>query len=272
MAPEKRPSVTSATDSPSPAPTTEAVTLSSSRIPVRPQAPRTGRRARRRRAHARSHRLGAGLLAVEHARGPGVRSALGAGELDEAAFGSKIAVECVQRPGRLNGCSSVRSTSPSGAAAPTVASSSVRPATVGAEPSTWPPRTSSRIGAAVPPARWKSAAMNGPAGAGSPAPAFVARRLRDLRAGAACRLACDREQVQDPVRRAAAPGDPGHRVQERAPVEEPPRPSPPARRAAPAPRPRRRLLLRVALVGGDQAVADRRDSRGGRAQPPSCWR
>ena len=52
VAPEKRPSVTSATDSPNPAPTTEAVTLSSSRIPGPAQAPRTGRRARRRRPRA----------------------------------------------------------------------------------------------------------------------------------------------------------------------------------------------------------------------------
>ena len=39
VAPEKRPSVTSATDSPRPAPTTDAVTLSISRIPGPPAGP-----------------------------------------------------------------------------------------------------------------------------------------------------------------------------------------------------------------------------------------
>ena len=39
VAPEKRPSVTSATDSPSPAPTTDDVTLSISRMPGPPAGP-----------------------------------------------------------------------------------------------------------------------------------------------------------------------------------------------------------------------------------------
>ena len=39
VAPEKRPSVTSATDSPSPTPTTDDVTLSISRIPGPPAGP-----------------------------------------------------------------------------------------------------------------------------------------------------------------------------------------------------------------------------------------
>ena len=39
VAPEKRPSVTSATDSPRPAPTTDEVTLSISRIPGPPAGP-----------------------------------------------------------------------------------------------------------------------------------------------------------------------------------------------------------------------------------------
>ena len=78
-------------------------------------------------------------------------------------------------------------------------------------------------------------------------------RERERRA----RLPCDREQVQDPVRRAAAAGDTGHRVQQRAPVEEAScghalLDEPDCER----PRLRRRVVLDLSLVCGNEAVAD----------------
>ena len=57
--------------------------------------------------------------------------------------------------------------SPSGSAACAVASASVRPSTVGASPSTWPPRMSSRMSVAVPPARCRSSAAHAPPGSRS---------------------------------------------------------------------------------------------------------
>ena len=55
-------------------------------------------------------------------------------------------------------------TSPSGSGASALASASVRPSTVGASPSTWPPRISSRASAAVPPALCRSSATQRPPG------------------------------------------------------------------------------------------------------------
>ena len=188
--------------------------------------------------------------------------------------GARLPRSACSAPVGLNGASSVKSTSPSGAAASRVASASVEPSTVGASPSTWPPRTSSRISAAVPPTRWRSSAMKRPDG----------REARDHRRAAADRrelverqrdagFARDREQVEDAVRRAAGRGDARHRVQERAPVEEASR-----GRSAPAScdgeraRARRRLVLRRALVGGDRARRRSARCRGSRARPPSCSR
>ena len=70
-------------------------------------------------------------------------------------------------PAAFTGRSSARTTRPSGAGASAVAVASVPPCTAGASPSRWPPRTSSAMSAAVPPARWRSSATNRPAGARS---------------------------------------------------------------------------------------------------------
>jgi len=102
VAPEKRPSVSSATCSPSPAPFSAAVTAAS-------RAYRGPRRALvadhdnvagdDRAVRGGSHR---GLLAFEHPRGPAVVAALVAGELHDAALGGKVAAQDREAPGRLD--------------------------------------------------------------------------------------------------------------------------------------------------------------------------
>ena len=148
--------------------------------------------------------------------------------------------------------------SPSGSAAWAVASASVRPSTVGASPSTWPPRMSSRMSVAVPPARCRSSA------------AHAAARQQvgeDGRAGADGRevvegqldaaLPRDRQEMQEAVRRAAAGDDARHRVLQRAPVEEAAR-----RDAALRQRHGQRAgargggVLLLLVGGGDEAVPD----------------
>src|ERR1044072_3818026 len=79
VAPEKRPSVISATASPSPLTTSAAVTGSISRRPVVGYPDRVPRRDA-----PCLHRRKAVLLGVERARGPSVEQALVAGELHDA--------------------------------------------------------------------------------------------------------------------------------------------------------------------------------------------
>ena len=103
VAPEKRPSVSSATVSPSPSPTIAAVTASISRMPGPPAGPslrmtttspaliwplRDGRHRR--------------LLALEDARRAAVVAALVAGELDDAALGGEVAAQDRDAAGLLD--------------------------------------------------------------------------------------------------------------------------------------------------------------------------
>ena len=94
VAPEKRPSVISATESPSPSPTIAAVTASISRMPGPPAGPSL-------RITTTSPGLIwplvtaaiVGFLALEDARRAAVVAALVAGELDDAALGREVAAQ-----------------------------------------------------------------------------------------------------------------------------------------------------------------------------------
>ena len=94
VAPQKRPSVSSATCSPRPAPLSAAVTASISRMPGPPTGPSlrmmtTSPACDGAGEHGRHRRL----LAVEHARRTLVAAALVAGELDDAALGREVAAQ-----------------------------------------------------------------------------------------------------------------------------------------------------------------------------------
>ncbi len=94
VAPEKRPSVISATDSPRPSPTIAAVTASISRIPGPPAGPSPRiTTTSPSRDLLRQHRRHRRLLAVEHARGAGVAAALVAGELHHAPVRGHVAAQ-----------------------------------------------------------------------------------------------------------------------------------------------------------------------------------
>ena len=89
VAPEKRPSVMSATDSDGPSPTIAPVTWSISRMPGPPCAPRTGSRRRRRRDPAGLDGE-ALLLGVEHARWAAVEGAVVARDFTAQPSGARL--------------------------------------------------------------------------------------------------------------------------------------------------------------------------------------
>ena len=102
MAPEKRPSVSSATESPSPSPTSAAVTASISRMPGPPAGPSlritTTSPGWIDLAFTARERV---LLALEDARRAAVLHALVAGELHDAALGREVAAQDREAAGRL---------------------------------------------------------------------------------------------------------------------------------------------------------------------------
>ncbi len=102
VAPEKRPSVMSATLSPRPSPTRAAVTESISRMPGPPAGPSlrmtTTSPALMLLGEHGGHR---GLLAVEDTRGADVAATLVAGELDDAALGRDVAAQDGEAAGGL---------------------------------------------------------------------------------------------------------------------------------------------------------------------------
>ena len=102
VAPEKRPSVISATCSPSPSPWIAAVTASISRMPGPPAGPSlritTTSPARISLREHGGHRR---LLAVEHARRADVAAPLVAGELDDAAVRRDVAAQDREAAGGL---------------------------------------------------------------------------------------------------------------------------------------------------------------------------
>ena len=94
VAPEKRPSVSSATESPRPSPWSAAVTASISRIPGPPDGPSlritTTSPALDRARLDRGERV---LLGLEHPRRAAVLPPAVAGELDDAAVGREVAAQ-----------------------------------------------------------------------------------------------------------------------------------------------------------------------------------
>ena len=255
MAPEKRPSVTSATDSPRPAPTTEEVTLSISRMPGRPRVPRSAARARRpaRRAPPGSRPR---TTPRRRTRAPGPVCARRSvpGELHHAAVGSEVAAQRVERAARLERPDHLA-----------VRGSGASAADLGEGAAVDGGRAAVHVAAADQLADQGGRAAGAVQVGGNPAPAGHEvgdhRRARaDLgqlveREGDA-RLARDRQQVQEAVGGAAAGHHARHRVLERAAIEE-------AARADPALRQRhrqrasalRRGVLLVEVRRRDQAVA-----------------
>ena len=175
-------------------------------------------------------------------------------ELHEAAVGREVAAQACSAPSALNGSASGKSDLAVGrAAAAASAAASVAALTVGASPSMMTAadelgehRARSRRPGAGPRPR------SGPPGArlaitGVRAPTSASSSSVERHA----RLPRDGEQVQQAVRGAARGGDPRHRVQQRAAVEEPPR-----RRAARGERDRelaRARRRRRALAPGSSA-------------------
>ena len=161
VAPEKRPSVISATSSPRPSPTSAAVTCSISRMPGaagRALVADHDHVARLDRA-----RLDGGealLLGVEDARRAAVVEPLVAGELDDAALGRERAAQDREPAGRLERrlATRRRRPGPGVSTTPSPTSASVRPSTPRASPWTTPAPTSSRATRPTPPASYMSVA------------------------------------------------------------------------------------------------------------------
>ena len=105
VAPLKRPSVTSTTDSPRPRPTIAEVIDSISGIPGAPAGPFVAHHDHiARLRHPTVDPCLARLLRVEHARRAAVERRLVACQLDHRALRGKVAAEHTQRPARLERC------------------------------------------------------------------------------------------------------------------------------------------------------------------------
>jgi hypothetical protein len=223
VAPENRPSVTSATDSPRPWPTSAAVTASISRNP-RPAA-------RPLVAHdddvpgddpSRLDRGERGLLAVEDARRPAVPAAPVPGDLHDGALGREAPLEDDEAAGGRERCRERPDDLLAGGLAGLERLLADRRARDGRlvgpkEPALEePPREEPR-----PPRALHVRRDEAPAGLEvAQQRRAAAHRAEVVEREGDARLARDREEVEDPVRRPAARRDRGDRVLERAASED----------------------------------------------------